>query len=158
MSKPSGPKGYQPDDPAIQELLKALRLGHYVQDAAIHAGINSRTVYSWLRETDEIEDALTEGETPTPAQQRVLQIGRSIKEARLAAQTRNIQAIQQAATGGTWQAAAWFLERSQPDKWGRFQRIAQEISGPGGDPIQVETASRQSVLDLLGIPQEGDPE
>jgi hypothetical protein len=44
----------------------------------------------------------------------------------------------------TWTAAAWILERRQPDRWGRRERI--EHSGPGGKPIETTVnAGRHAV-------------
>ena len=46
----------------------------------------------------------------------------------------------------TWQAAAWWLERRFPDRWGRKQR--HEISG-GDKPIEIEaTISFEQIKSL----------
>jgi hypothetical protein len=39
----------------------------------------------------------------------------------------------------SWQAAAWWLERNWPAEFGR--RLATEVSGPGGRPVQVATVA-----------------
>jgi len=40
----------------------------------------------------------------------------------------NIDIIQQAAKGGTWQAAAWLLERKHPEEFGRRDRINIDLN------------------------------
>ena len=42
--------------------------------------------------------------------------------------------IEQAAKDGTWQAAAWKLERRYPQEYGK---TVQEHQGKDGGPIQV---------------------
>jgi hypothetical protein len=44
--------------------------------------------------------------------------------------------IQNAASNGTWQASAWFLERTQPNFFGR----RTEIVGEGGGAVKVEVS------------------
>lgn len=49
----------------------------------------------------------------------------------------------------SWQAAAWLLERTFPNEYARV--IRQEISGRGGDPIEVDVQeiARQEVREKL---------
>ena len=63
-----------------------------------------------------------------------------INNARAEAETRNVFLIQKAAKDGTWQAAAWWLERTSPKRWGRFVRT--EISGPDEGPVHVVVTAR----------------
>jgi hypothetical protein len=42
--------------------------------------------------------------------------------------------IQKAANEGTWQAAAWFLERTNPRKWGRHETV--EIGVAEDKPLE----------------------
>ena len=43
----------------------------------------------------------------------------AVKKARAEAEGAHIRNIRKAADNGTWQASAWFLERSFPQKWGK---------------------------------------
>lgn len=56
-----------------------------------------------------------------------------------AAEIRNLTIIQMAAGGdsGSWQAAAWILERTRPNRFGRRERINLEGSQEG-EAIKVE--------------------
>lgn len=61
-----------------------------------------------------------------------------IERARAAAEIRTIQNIHKAAGTGNWQAGAWWLERTMPEKYGRRDHLNIEGSKPG-DPIRTET-------------------
>jgi len=43
-----------------------------------------------------------------------------------------------------WRAAAWWLERRFPARWGRRRRA--EVSGPSGDPIQHEVGAKEALM------------
>lgn len=58
-----------------------------------------------------------------------------LKKARADFVMRNVSQID-AAAKISWQAAAWQLERFDPDTWGRKERL--EHSGPSGGAIPVE--------------------
>lgn len=49
--------------------------------------------------------------------------------------------IQRAAIGGSWQAAAWWLERTQPGLYGRRQKF--EHTGAEGQPIKLEVSTQE---------------
>ena len=60
----------------------------------------------------------------------------AVKKAEAAAELRAVSGIV-AAGRRNWTAFAWYLERKYPDRWGRRDKIQQEISGPGGEPVSV---------------------
>ena len=75
---------------------------------------------------------------------------RSILKARADAEVRNVAYIRRAAQDPkTWQAAAWWLERSFPTRWGRQQKITQEITGKDGKAIEM-VDPREILMGLLG--------
>lgn len=125
--------------PQITErLCEALRGGNYIDTSCEYAGIAVSTYHRWMNEATEDNASNIKKE-----------FREAVVKARSEAEIRNVTLIQRAATGGTWQAAAWWLERSHPTKWGRQQRITQEISGPNGSPIQVSDP-RAALLALIG--------
>jgi len=58
----------------------------------------------------------------------------ALKEAELKGQHAALATIRRAAKDGTWQAAAWLLERRNK-KWSN----RTEVTGPDGGPVQVVT-------------------
>jgi hypothetical protein len=96
--------------------LQLLRAGNYVVTACTYTGISERAVYDWLAEAKRPD-----------CRPAVAQLAQSIKEARAFAQAAALQVVMRAAHSGTWQAAAWFLERSNPSQWGRHQRHEVEV-------------------------------
>ena len=125
--------------PAVQErIVQAISAGNYQDVAARYAGINPATYYRWMAdaEADDAPDALREFRD-------------AVESARAGAEVRAIALINRAAQDGTWQAAAWYLERSHPHRWGRFQRT--EVSGPQGGPVEIDVAGlERKIAEALG--------
>ena len=122
----------------IENITAALRAGNYIETACQYAGISAATYYRWLTEADQPD-----------ATDLHRDLREAVEKARADAEVRNVQLIQQAAQGGTWQAAAWWLERSHPKKWGRQQKV--ELSGENGGPIDINVNARKHVMELLGL-------
>ena len=114
----------------VQErILQAVSAGNYLDTAAQYAGIDASTMRRWV----------VKGEAPN-APEPYRSFCTALKSARATAEVRSVALIQSAATNGTWQAAAWYLERSYPDRWGRTR---VEVTG-GSDadpPIRVEVSA-----------------
>jgi hypothetical protein len=106
-----------PTEEQEHTLVTLLRAGNPIKVAADFANVGERSVYEWLSEAA--------GDDPRP---RVVQLAQAIKEARAGAQASALQVVTRAANTGTWQAAAWFLERSNPANWGRWERRELEVS------------------------------
>jgi hypothetical protein len=94
--------------------------GEQRTDAAAHAGIHHDTFYDWLG-------------NPT--------FSDAIEKAEAEAKIRAVGQIVRAAQGGTWQAAAWWLERRYPKQFGRrdqvdvqldVQRMAERLAAESG--------------------------
>ena len=109
--------------PARQSLLTAaIERGLPFREAASLAGISYDTLNRW-RQQGETENAPSE----------FASFAETLKRAQAVAVDTLLSRIQDAARGGDWKAAAWILERRQPESWGRHQRM--EHSGPNGAPI-----------------------
>lgn len=117
----------------------AIRAGNYSKIAAEMAGISETTFYRWMSEAEE-DDA--------PKQLR--EFRESIKRAEAEAEVASVALIRQAASQGTWQAAAWYLERKHGERWGRNDKLRQEISGPSGKPVPITIEeAKKAVLAFL---------
>jgi transposase len=119
----------------IELLATALQNGNYIETACDFAGINRATLYRWLQES-EADDA----------KPILKELSDTVRKARAQAEMRNVLRIQKAADD-SWQAAAWWLERSQPKKWSKQTNV--ELSGVNGNPISVAVDTRAALLELL---------
>ena len=90
-----------------QTIIGAIQLGMYQEQAALLAGINVGTFYRWMQQGAVDSDGI------------YFQFREAVEKARAEAEARKLRAIHIAADTGTWQAAAWWLERSFPKRWGR---------------------------------------
>ena len=124
--------------PEVQErIVQALRAGNYQETAAAYAGIGESTFYEWMeRGRDEPGSVYSE-------------FVEAVTKAKADAEVRDVALIDKAATDGSWQAAAWKLERKFPHRWGRVNRT--EISGPDGAPVKVEVDAKRALMAKLGL-------
>lgn len=122
--KPPDPRGNVPGengaltkytDETIEKLVQAIELGATHEHACNYAGISYNAFLTWRREKEGFEDLMIEAE------------GR--------AAIKWLAKIEKEASRGTWQAAAWKLERRYPETYGRSVRTTEQV-GPGGGPIQ----------------------
>ena len=90
------------NDEIVDNLIKYIEAGNYIETACDAVGISKQTFYRWQEEKSDFSDA--------------------IKKAESKAITRNLLLIQNAAKK-SWQAAAWFLERKDYERWGRKELI-----------------------------------
>jgi hypothetical protein len=131
--------------PQVQQaIVEALEHGMHQESACTRAGINKVTYYRWLQR----------GESDDEADEIYRNFRNAVEKARAQPEAEALEAIKVAWRDGTWQAAAWFLERSHPHKYGRISRT--EVSGPEGKPVQVETM-RAELLKTLGV-DDADPQ
>lgn len=117
-------------------IVQAIQAGNYMEIAAQYAGISKNTLYRWLAMADDpdVED-------------RYRDFRDAVESARAASEVRNVALIQRAANEGTWQAAAWYLERTAWQRWGRRTML----TGDAGEPIKVEVDHRQTLRSILGL-------
>src|SRR5687767_7699095 len=94
--------------PELQgRICDALRRGAYVETAAAMADVSKATLYGWLK--------LGAREEEGPHSEFL----NAVEKAQAEAEMRDLDRVDAAAEGGTWQAAAWRLERRSPERWGR---------------------------------------
>lgn len=95
-------------DEARERVCTALAAGNTRRAACAFAGISEDTLANWLRRHSDFAEA--------------------VKKAEGDAEVRNVAIISRAAQQGTWQAAAWWLERRYPHDYGRS---VQEVQHSG---------------------------
>lgn len=91
------PSKYKPE--TVKKITDAIRVGATYELACAFGGIHFDTFNEWRKKYSEFSDA--------------------IKEAEGSAAIKWLALIDKAATEGTWQAAAWKLERRYPESYGR---------------------------------------
>lgn len=128
-----------------QRIINALRAGNYVETASHLAGVGRASVYRWIERGRAALEREEAGDTLTDDEERYAVFAQEVEEARAAAMARNVTLVNTAAQT-TWQAAAWWLERTNPQMWGRHLRA--EVSGPEQGPIQVQV-QRDALIERI---------
>jgi hypothetical protein len=126
------------DDETIKKLNAALRVGLSQKKSAIYAGIGETTFYRWQRRFNEIDEAC-QGDPDNIGNVEDLELWdfwQSIKKAKVTGEISHLGVISKAAENGVWQASAWFLERSNPEEWGKRDRNQLE-DGQSEDTVKV---------------------
>jgi len=104
----------------LETVKKWITEGNYVTTACQSVGISKATFYNWMGK----------GEKATGGLFR--KFYEAVQEATAKAEQKYVGVITDAANKGTWYAAAWWLERRYPDRWGRRERL--DVTS-GGKPI-----------------------
>ena len=124
MKRPSGrPTKLTPE---LQEkICNTLADGNYVAAICDYVGIAEKTFYEWMQR----------GERNAPSDQAAgyPEFYQAVKKARSTAEIVSVARIRRAGADGQWQADAWFLERSNPKRWGR--RNLELTGADGGDLV-----------------------
>ncbi len=128
------------------EILTLTRLAPLNQRAVADAvGISEATLRDWVRRGGELEDS----DGPLTADDdRFVVFAREYRKARGHAGIMTERFIQNAAMQPRyWTAAAWLLERSNPEVYGRPVRL--EHSGPQGAAIKFSDDDRAKRLEMI---------
>ena len=92
-----------------EEIVRFIEGGNYIETTCHAVGVNKQTFYNWLQRG-------SNGEQP------FLDFLDSIKKAKAKAETQSVSLIRIAGIDN-WQAAAWWLERTNWKKWGKKDRL-----------------------------------
>ena len=112
----------------VTSICKVLSMGAYKREAARHAGISVVALETWITKGAAERRHIATGGKPRRRASAYLEFLLLVEKAMADSQLADLALITQAAQKGSWQAAAWKLERRNPAKWGR-QRIEAEIKG-----------------------------
>jgi hypothetical protein len=107
-----------------KRVLDGLQSGAHFSDVAKYAGITERTLFRWLERGKKYKDALDNDLPVVEADSQYYEFSQRVSETVGAVRLRMVGRIVQAADGTDgsnpdWKAAAWYLERSSPEHWGR---------------------------------------
>jgi transposase len=110
-----------------ERIVELIRAGNYAETAATIAGIGKQTYYTWMQK----------GEGPK-ARSPYREFRDAVLAAKAEAEARMVTVVQRAALDGSWQAASWYLERTQQAKFGK--RSGVELTGANGGAVQFEVS------------------
>lgn len=99
-------------------IVQAIRAGNSKANAFRLAGISVDTGTEWLKFGRERAE-----EYPYYAE-----LYEDVEQALAEYEASRVSLVTTAADTGTWQAAAWWLERRNPDEWGRHDRVKHEVN------------------------------
>ena len=133
MAKKRGRKPLSFTDKMQEKFLRAIRLGCPIRDACGCAGVSESAYYRWVNEGEE--------GLQTPRAKVMREFKEKLKRAEGEATQAWLAVIERAAQEGTWQAAAWKLERRRSMF---VPKIRQEVTGHDGEAIKVQTEARSA--------------
>lgn len=91
----------------VKQITDTLAAGATIRDTCAYVGIDQKTYELWGKKYSDFSDATR----------------KAIAQARVACAA----VIRRAAIGGNVQAAQWYLERTDPENWGRVQRHILDV-------------------------------
>lgn len=131
------PNGLSPE--RRQHIVEQLAAGNFFDTACRLAGTTKQTGHRWKTRGDKaLEAADGELEVVEHGELVFAAFAKDCAEASAKAERDALREIRVAARDH-WQAAAWFLERTKPEKYALRQK--HEHAGPTGEPIRVSFAS-----------------
>jgi transposase len=109
------------------KIVDLVRAGNYAETSATVAGVGVSTFYTWMSKG--------EGEK---ARSPYKEFREAVLGAKAEAEARMVMVIQRAASDGSWQAASWYLERTQQAKYGKQNRV--ELTGADAGAVRLEVS------------------
>ena len=141
-------------DEAKAALLTGLKTGVPIPVAAAAANLSRSTVNSWLVNGRKAKAKLERNERITPYEAECVDL---LTEANTIYEGVHLLLAGRVleASRDDWRAATWMLQRRHPETWGGPERL--EISGPGGNPIEIAEIQRRAVEYLEALPADELP-
>jgi hypothetical protein len=92
-----------------------IRNGASLSTAANAAALGTSTVYAWLARAEELQ--YRDPQTLQSTDRKFLEFRDATHHARATVELRALKIISDQIDQNNWKAAAWFLERSFPERW-----------------------------------------
>ena len=120
----------EPD--VIDRLEQMLKAGNYIEIACRAVGVPTRTFADWM----------SRGRSAAPGDEPYRELAERVEQALAEGEVRNVAQIA-AAARDNWQAAAWLLERGNPERWGRVldEAAAAAAAARGGSEPEADDAA-----------------
>lgn len=115
------------------EIVLHLASGAFYDEVAKAVGIGKSTFYNWLNRGRTAADKAATGRMLEPNEVTYMGFAQAVEKAR-ATSTVHAHATIRSAMTRNWQAAAWYLERTNPARYGRWMRTAEEV--PSTDDLE----------------------
>lgn len=130
---PVSPRGRRSrvfDRGLVALIVEAIGAGLPAEEASILAGLPRSTFYSWLQRGRIADERREAGRPVYLPDTPFLDFLDQIREAEARAVVERVVVIRRAAARGSWRAAAWWLERMHPDRFGppRARRRSQSAT------------------------------
>lgn len=120
-------------------IVAAVEGGMFFADACAYAGIGESAAYSWVRRGRDAIAQAAEHELAVPATEKLYaEFAQAVEKARAKAKHSALGAIRAAWEAGQWQAAAWYMERTEPEKYAR--RTVARITTPTNPDREPDAA------------------
>jgi len=114
-----------------ERFIRAIKVGCPIKDACGCAGISETSYYKWIQWADSDRKDV----------KKYREFRDDVKAAEGEATQAWLAIIEKAAREGSWQAAAWKLERRR-DMF--IPRVRQEVTGKDGEAIKIEEQAREA--------------
>lgn len=138
--------GYKYNPSIVMSICNNLREGKGRVNSVVGCGVSFRQFCTWMKKYPDFKKAVEEAE----------------EELRVARKDVAIDAVFNAMKNNTWQAGAWWLERSYPEEYGLRQssQISLNIPVkvnylmPDNPSVTIESIDPQKFLDIENIKEE----
>lgn len=129
----------------LDEIKEIVGVGSSIKDIAAYLGVNDETLRLWRRDRPEINEAIAKAkaELKIRCQRKILKATEDVWEDRI---QNGIVVGKILIKKGEWTAAAWMLERLDPEQWGRKSNLQVEVKQNAITKEIIEEAERRLKL------------
>ena len=129
-----------------EEICRATRIGAKREIAARAAGISESTFYGWVARGKAERERLQRPRTrPRKRETPFLEFLEALERAEAKGEVTHLETIADDGSSGS----KWILSRRHPERWAPTTK--QEVSGPGGEAIQVKSVREMTYDELCAI-------
>lgn len=131
------------------EIEQILKEGNYQQTAYECVGVGKDGYYDWIKRGIAAKEKALNGHKLTADEQLLSEFADTIKKAIAFGKRRNVGLIAQAAIKD-WHAAAWMLERTDPERYGRRDKV--NVDSKVEQTLKIENKQVEELI--ASLPEE----